>query len=97
MIHLGAADLLAAYARRELSPVDVVQAVLAHAAAREGQLHALCAVDAEGALTAARASDGSVPSHVITFITGPSRTSDIELTLAIGVHGPQILLVVIIP
>ena len=49
------------------------------------------------ALTAARAPDGSVPSHVITFITGPSRTSDIELTLAIGVHGPQILLVVIIP
>ena len=49
------------------------------------------------ALTAARAPDGSVPSHVITLITGPSRTSDIELTLAIGVHGPQILLVVIIP
>ncbi|MFG6486535.1 amidase [Roseateles sp. BYS78W] len=56
-MHLGAADLLAAYARRELSPVDVVQAVLAHAAAREGQLHALCAVDAEGALAAARASE----------------------------------------
>jgi L-lactate dehydrogenase complex protein LldG len=49
------------------------------------------------ALAAAREPDGSVPSHVITFITGPSRTSDIELTLAIGVHGPQVLLVVIIP
>jgi len=32
----------------------------------------------------------------VTFITGPSRTSDIELTLAIGVHGPKELHVIII-
>jgi L-lactate dehydrogenase complex protein LldG len=34
-------------------------------------------------------------SPIVTLVTGPSRTADIELTLAIGVHGPQELYVVI--
>jgi L-lactate dehydrogenase complex protein LldG len=38
--------------------------------------------------------DGTI-SPVVTFITGPSRTADIELTLAIGVHGPQELYVIV--
>jgi L-lactate dehydrogenase complex protein LldG len=35
-------------------------------------------------------------SRTVTFVTGPSRTSDIELTLAIGVHGPGEVYVIVI-
>jgi L-lactate dehydrogenase complex protein LldG len=32
-------------------------------------------------------------SAAVHLITGPSRTADIEMTLTVGVHGPQRLVV----
>lgn len=67
---LGAAELLAAYGSGELSPVEVLQAVLAQAEAREGELHALCAVDAEAALAAARASEARWRAGTVLALDG---------------------------
>jgi Asp-tRNA(Asn)/Glu-tRNA(Gln) amidotransferase A subunit family amidase len=54
---LSAVELGAAYARGELSPVAVAQAVLARIEQLEPQLHATWALDAEAALAMAQASE----------------------------------------
>jgi len=47
------------------------------------------------ALKQVRLRETSDISRTVTLITGPSRTADIELTLAIGVHGPKELYVIV--
>jgi L-lactate dehydrogenase complex protein LldG len=42
-------------------------------------------------------ANGIAESAALTFVTGPSRTADIELTLTLGVHGPGKVIVVIGP
>lgn len=44
--------------------------------------------------TWAAAREGELPSNV-TLISGPSKTADIEQTLAVGVHGPKRFVVVL--
>ena len=38
----------------------------------------------------------AAPPTNLTLVTGPSRTADIELTLAIGVHGPERLDILVV-
>ena len=54
----SAADLLALYVSREASPVEVVRELLAHIERCEPHIAATWALDAEGALQAARDSEG---------------------------------------
>ena len=49
------------------------------------------------ALRAIRCDSGAVRGRAVTFVTGPSRTADIELTLVVGVHGPKELHVILTP
>ncbi|HET7396922.1 MAG TPA: amidase [Intrasporangium sp.] len=57
LARLGATELVAAYERGELSPVEVTAAVTAVIEAREPVLNALWATDLDAAMDAARASE----------------------------------------
>ncbi|HKS46654.1 MAG TPA: amidase [Amycolatopsis sp.] len=57
MISLSTTELLAEYGKGSLSPVEVIEAVLARIDALEPQLHALYAYDPERARSAAKASE----------------------------------------
>jgi hypothetical protein len=50
--------------------------------------------DIEAAIARLKAS-GELP-HTINFVTGPSRTGDIEQTLELGAHGPKALAIFVI-
>jgi len=50
----------------------------------------------EDAWTRIRAIGGDLP-RAVTFISGPSRTADIEQTVTLGAHGPYRVHVVLIP
>ena len=62
--------------------------------------------DATPASASARRAGAARPSksvgaagvfaNYISFITGPSRTADIERVLTIGVHGPERLIIVVV-
>ncbi len=58
LCRLGAAELAAAYAARNVSPVEVTRACLARAEAVQATLNAFTLIDHEGAMAAARASEG---------------------------------------
>jgi L-lactate dehydrogenase complex protein LldG len=62
----------------------------------EAHIAVLRASDIVGGYEAARARLGAELPRAVTFITGPSRTADIEKTPQIGVHGPRRLHIVLV-
>lgn len=53
--------------------------------------------DLHAALSAARTKFGDTYPSMLSFITGPSRTGDIERILVLGAHGPRQLTILVVP
>ncbi len=60
------------------------------------QMVALARARVVDSLEAGWAVLGPVPPRVVNFVTGPSRTADVEQTIQIGAHGPRSLYVLLI-
>ncbi|MGX1308609.1 L-lactate dehydrogenase complex protein LldG [Amorphus suaedae] len=52
--------------------------------------------DMEAVLAAMRGRFGNALPRTVNFITGPSRSADIEQTLLLGAHGPRALHVIVV-
>lgn len=53
--------------------------------------------DLSAALTLVRERNGGEPPAFLSFVTGPSRTGDIERILVLGAHGPKRLTILLLP
>src|SRR6516165_3408476 len=82
MDKLSAAGLVRAYRRRELSPVEVTQAVLQRIERLNPHYNAFCLVDADGALRSAKRSEERwQKNEPLSFIDGvPATIKDLVLT-----------------
>lgn len=79
---------------RLASSLPYVHIALVHA---ERLLDSLpTAMSKVGSIVRAKGSSSSGPRPVVSIISGPSKTSDIELRLLYGVHGPVSLHVIIV-
>ncbi len=77
--HLTATELLAAYRSGELSPVEATESALERIERHDPEVNAFCLVDADAALTSAKASaerwGAASPSARWTASRSRSRTS----------------------
>ncbi|MCX7142921.1 MAG: amidase [Proteobacteria bacterium] len=82
LAYASATDLLRRYRAKELSPVEVAQAVLARIAALNPRLNAFCLVDEAGALASARESEARwMKGAPLGLLDGvPATIKDIVLT-----------------